>query len=292
MKPLISIIVPTYQNCDKLKIAIDSVLAQTYQNFELLIIDDGSNDGTKAMVKQFKDSRIFYKWQFNSGGPANPRNQGIKISKGEWIAFLDSDDSWKSNKLQICTKFFNDEVDLLYHDLEIVSDEKIFFKKKTKSRKLKTPVLIDLLINGNAISNSSVIIKKKILKKIGLIDEKKSLVAAEDYHTWLKVAKFTDNFFYIPSSLGYYCVHKKNISNKNMSMPTKYAVSDFISLVDLEQKKKIKKNLYYIAGKYYYLNANYNMAKKKFLFVLKNGEIFLRIQVFLMIIMMRLKSFI
>jgi len=81
-------------------------------------------------------------------------------------------------------------------------------------------------------------------------------------------------------------VHKKNISNKNMSIPAKYAISDFLSLVDLKQKTKIKNYLYYISGRYHYLNTNYNMAKKNLLFVIKNGEIFLRIRVFAMLIMM------
>ena len=99
MKPLISVIIPTYQRSDKLKIAIQSVLAQTFVNFEVLIMDDGSEDGTRDIVNSFKDHRIFYSWQKNTGGPASPRNNGIKIAKGEWIALLDDDDAWAENKL-------------------------------------------------------------------------------------------------------------------------------------------------------------------------------------------------
>ena len=100
MKPLISVIIPTYQRRDKLKITLKSVLSQTYTNYEVLIMDDGSNDGTKEMVNSLNDSRIFYNWQKNTGGPAKPRNNGIKIAKGDWIAFLDDDDVWKENKLE------------------------------------------------------------------------------------------------------------------------------------------------------------------------------------------------
>ena len=94
MNSLISIIIPTFQRRDKLKIALMSVMSQTYRDYEVLIMDDGSTDGTDEMVYSFKDSRIFYNWQKNTGGPAKPRNDAIKIAKGEWVAFLDDDDQF------------------------------------------------------------------------------------------------------------------------------------------------------------------------------------------------------
>ena len=78
-------------------------------------MDDGSYDGTKEMVMKFNDSRISYKWQNNSGGPAKPRNE-IKTARGKWIAFLDSDDWWLPDKLN-CLSKINDDVDLIYQDL-------------------------------------------------------------------------------------------------------------------------------------------------------------------------------
>ena len=167
MKPFVSIIIPTYQNCNRLRGALNSVLSQTYDDYEVLIMDDGSTDGTEEMVNSFKDSRIFYYWNKNSGGPAKPRNRGIKFSKGNWIAFLDSDDSWKPNKLKMCIENISEQVDLIYHDLEIVyGSKKIFRRKKARTRKLKKPVLIDLLINDNLICNSSVIVRKNLLQKV------------------------------------------------------------------------------------------------------------------------------
>ena len=115
MKPLISVVIPTYQRRDKLKVTLDSVLSQTYENYEVLIMDDGSTDGTKEMVNSYSDPRIFYNWQENTGGPAKPRNNGIKISKGSWIAFLDDDDNWKKNKLdEICGQIHSNN-DFIYH---------------------------------------------------------------------------------------------------------------------------------------------------------------------------------
>ena len=91
--PFFSIIILTYNRKEKLKRALDSVLAQTYQNFELLVMDDGSNDDTEEMVKSFDDQRIIYEWS-EIGVGLEDREIGINKAKGEWIVFLDSDDWW------------------------------------------------------------------------------------------------------------------------------------------------------------------------------------------------------
>ena len=98
MNPLVSIVIPTYQRRESLKITLESVLSQSYQNYEILIIDDGSKDGTREMIYNLKDQRIIYIWQNNTGGTANPRNKGILSARGEWIECLDSDDIWTSEK--------------------------------------------------------------------------------------------------------------------------------------------------------------------------------------------------
>ena len=290
MKPFVSIIIPTYQNCNRLRDALNSVLSQTYNNYEVLIMDDGSTDGTEEMVNSFKDSRIFYYWNKNSGGPAKPRNRGIKFSKGNWIAFLDSDDSWKPNKLKMCIENISEQVDLIYHDLEIIyASQKIFQRKKARTRKLKKPVLIDLLINDNLICNSSVMVRKNLLEKVGGINESKSLVAAEDYNTWLRIANLTNQFFYLPHTLGYYLKHNDSLSNKNMSIPTKYAIDEFIGILDNKQKIKLDARIRYISGRFSYLNFNYGKAKKELLFVLKNGPIVLKVLSLFMIINILIK---
>jgi glycosyltransferase involved in cell wall biosynthesis len=96
MSPKVSVIIPTYNRADLLSRAIKSVIAQTYTNWELLVVDDGSTDNTKEVVKEFikKDKRIKYLWEPNSGSPSKPRNFVAKNAKGEYIAFLDSDDEW------------------------------------------------------------------------------------------------------------------------------------------------------------------------------------------------------
>ena len=290
MKPLISVIIPTYQRCNKLKVAIESVLSQTYDNYEILIIDDGSKDGTEEMVKSFKDKRIFYSWQNNSGCPANPRNKGIKAAKGDWIAFLDSDDWWVPDKLKNCMHYNSHKVDLIYHDLEIISKEKKLFKRKNiKTRQLKKPILTDLLLSGNIISNSSVIVRKSLLVSVGYLDERKELTAAEDYHTWLKISKLTDKFNYIPQRLGYYFEHSQNLSKKNNSIPSRNAVSEFRQFLDIKENLNLEANIKYRAANFELKKNDFVQAKKNLLFVIKNGDNAIRFKSLILLIKMLLR---
>ncbi len=105
--PKTSVVIPTYNRAKLLPHSIESVLSQTFQDFELIIVDDGSIDKTEKVVKKFqkKDKRIFYYFQENKG-PATTRNVGIKKAKGEYIAFLDSDDMWLSKKLEKQIRIF------------------------------------------------------------------------------------------------------------------------------------------------------------------------------------------
>ena len=290
MKPLISIIIPTYQRCSRLKIALESVLSQNYENYEILIMDDGSKDGTKEMIHSFKDDRIIYNWKNNSGCPANPRNRGIKAARGEWVAFLDSDDWWTFDKLKNCMHHNNNQVDFIYHDVKIVSkNQNIFKRKMIKTGQLKKPVLIDLLLSGNMICNSSVIVRRNLLISVGFIDERKELVAVEDYHTWLKIAKLTDKFHYIPQSLGFYLEHHQNLSKKDMSIPSRIAVQDFKEILTKQQNLKLESNIKYKSGRFYYLNNNFEKSKKDLIYVLKYGYYSLKLRSLLMLFNMLFK---
>jgi glycosyltransferase involved in cell wall biosynthesis len=282
--PLISIVIPTFNHANYLSKALKSVLHQTYTNWEAIVIDNHSTDDTGKVIDKFNDHRIKYLKIKNNGVIAKSRNIGIKSAKGDWVAFLDSDDLWTNDKLKTCIESINNQVDLIYHDLEVTSNRRTFFKGKiNKTRQLKKPVLIDLLVNGNGISNSSVIVRKKILIKIGLMDENKELIAAEDYNTWLKISNFTDQFLYIPKKLGFYYIHHEGISQKDMSLPTQKATQDFLHILNNKQKKKIEASIKYISGRFNYLNFNYKQAKKDLLFVLRSSSFKFRLKSLIMI---------
>jgi len=201
--PLVSIIIPTYNRADQLRICLNSVVNQTFKDFEVIVCDDGSTDHTHDVIKDFENVLLIkYIKDVNFGGPARPRNNGIKIAKGEIIAFLDSDDWWYENKLEV--SLLNIErYDIVYHNLD---------KYKTinnsngiiKGRSLQQDITKDLIVNGNGIPNSSVLIKRKIIDLVGIISEDKNLIAVEDSDYWIRVSQVTNKFNFINQSLGAY----------------------------------------------------------------------------------------
>ena len=132
-------------------------------------------------------------------------------------------------------------------------------------------------------------LRKNLFTKIRGIDENKKLVGAEDYNTWLRIAQITDQFKYIKKRLGYILIHDSNVSNKDMSIPQRQAVVDFMELFNPQQKINFEVKLKYISGSYNYLNKNHNKAKKDFIFVIKNGFFHLKLRSLLKLILMVFK---
>lgn len=276
---LITVIIPSYNHGKYLGRALQSLLDQTYTNWEVIIIDNHSTDHTESVIKSFSDSRIKFLKIKNNGIVAASRNAGIRSARGTWVAFLDADDWWTKDKLTISMSHANQNVDLIYHYVETINKKSNFPRSKIiKSKKLKKPILVNLLISGNTIVNSSVVVRKALLEKIGGISEKKELVAAEDYHTWLRIAQFTDQFFCIPRRLGYYLCHDNNLSAKDMSLPSYHAVADFISVLNKQQKIRLNANFSYISARFNYLDNNYTEVNKKLLYALCNGRLILKIR--------------
>lgn len=283
--PLVSIVIPTYNHAHFLEYALQSVLDQTYTNWEVIIIDNHSQDETDEVVGRFKNSKVKLLKIHNNGVIAASRNMGVNVAKGEWIAFLDSDDRWAPNKLQVCLANSNDNVQLIYHDLEIVRDHQdIFQRKNIKSRQLKNPILIDLLVNGNVISNSSVVVRKRLLDQIGDINENPKMIAAEDYNFWLRAAQITNHFYYIPEILGFYIHHNQGISRKDMSIPSRFACLEFINTLNSEQKLKMESNLRYMAGRFAFISGDIRTARKDLLFCLYFGNFFIKIKSIFMLL--------
>jgi glycosyltransferase involved in cell wall biosynthesis len=284
-RPLFSVVIPTYNHGKYLGRALQSVLDQTYADWEAIVIDNHSTDDTDDVMSRFIDSRIIYMKIHNNGVIAVSRNAGLRAANGEWIAFLDSDDWWTSDKLKACFDAIDINIDLLFHDLGIVSNHSLPFSKKSlKGRLLIRPVLIDLLAGGNVIPNSSAVVRKSLLLKINGIDESRSLIGAEDFNTWLRIAQFSDQFYYIPHLLGFYLSHSQNISKKNMSLPSRKAISDFVDILTNEQRLRLEARLRYISGRFNYLAHNNKLAKLDLLFSLKHASLIIKIKSLFMLI--------
>ncbi len=210
--PAVSVIIPTYNNAHFVGQTIQCVLDQTFQNFEVIVVDDGSTDNTKGVISSFKDKRIFYHYQERSGLPAVSRNTGIKLSQAGMIAFLDSDDKWYPEKLSKTMEVFfnNKDIDLVCHDEYVTLADKIIRKS------VYGPGVEDmyqaLLYRGNCLSTSAVVVKKEKLYQVGLFDERKDFFSVEDYDLWLRLAANGCKFYFLHEFLGEYVLHETNIS--------------------------------------------------------------------------------
>ncbi len=180
----VSVIIPTYNRVHFLKEAIDSVLSQTYPYFELLIVDDGSEDETEALVRSYQDKRIRYLF-IPHQGVSKARNVGIKEAKAELIAFLDSDDLWLPRKLEVQVNFFQKRPDAL-----ICQTEEIWIRygrrvNPKKYHKKPSGMMFKESLRRCLISPSAVMMRRELFERVGLFDE--GMPACEDYDMWLRV---------------------------------------------------------------------------------------------------------
>lgn len=212
---LFSVVIPTYNRAEKLARCLKSLEQQTFQNFEVLVCDDGSKDHTADVVRQFEDTGLHIRYLYNEnwGGPARPRNVGIAAARGVWVCFLDSDDYWYAHKLAVCCQYL-ENADIVYHRLDIITPEG---KGKTISpRQLNGDTFRDLLINGNTILTSGTCVRKSALEAVNGFSEEKETIAVEDYDLWLKLSKAGFRFRLIEESLGGYWVGEGHITSRDM----------------------------------------------------------------------------
>jgi len=167
-----------------LKKAVDTVLAQTCTDFELIVVDDGSTDGTEPLVRAYGDPRIRYVYQ-NNRGPAGARNRGIAEARGEFVAFLDSDDWWLEEKLKRAADFIRE-----FPDIHVFHTEEVWYRRgrllPQKDRHRKPDGLVyEKALPLCCISISTAVVRKTVLEEVGGFDE--TLPACEDYDLWLRV---------------------------------------------------------------------------------------------------------
>jgi glycosyltransferase involved in cell wall biosynthesis len=260
--PLISVILPTYNRARMLEKAVRSIINQKYENWELIIVDNCSVDDTDAVIAKFNDGRIKLLKIQNNGSIGKSRNLGIRNALGEWIAFIDSDDWWFPNKLNDCVEECNDRVDLIYHDLLVSVNGKVKRWKKAKGWILTPPVINDLMVRGNAIPNSSVMVRRSVIERAGYINEDMTINPSVDYNTWLKVANVTDKFKYVPKALGGYLVHAGGVSQQDMSISYKRAMSDFTGRLSVDDLNHVQRAINFIHGRYLYLKKDYIQAEQ------------------------------
>ena len=186
---LVSIIMPTYNQAEYINAAIDSVLAQSYPKFELIIIDNSSTDSTCAVVQSYNDPRIKYLKFDNKGVIAAARNYGVNHSKGSILSFLDSDDIWLPEMLNTQLNLLCDEFSLVSSSFEPIGNTSIcrHHLNYIGEKNVKHFDYEDI-INGNPIMTSSVILYKSNFESVGGFDESLEFRFIEDWELWLRLA--------------------------------------------------------------------------------------------------------
>jgi glycosyltransferase involved in cell wall biosynthesis len=289
-QPMISVVIPSYNHAHLIGRALASVLAQNWQQFEIILVDNHSSDNTDDVVASFKDDRIRLIKVRNDGVIAVSRNVGVRAAKGEWIAFLDSDDWWTPNKLAKCAQHF-EKWDLIYHRMRIVVPARRNLWPRYISRQLTRPVLRCLLISGNPVATSSVVMRRVLLERVGGFDERKEIVAAEDYDIWLRIAKLTDRFSFERANLGYYLLSMQSASRKDMSRPIRQVQTAHAQYLLPKERERMDANAAYTAGRYAWSRGELTYARLELLKSLRYGRADVRLKSLITLLMLVFKQF-
>jgi teichuronic acid biosynthesis glycosyltransferase TuaG len=244
-----SIVIPTFNRAHVIDRAIRSVLDQTFQDFELIVVDDGSSDATEQVVTSFSARRIHYVPKKASGGPAGPRNEGIRRAQGEWIAFLDSDDYWFPEKLDVIAEVIHhQQVDFVSHYQAVVSmaGATIGVMGPRLDAKLTYG---GLLCTENTLATSSVAVRRAFLEKHDLFfSEEYQYRAIEDFDLWLRILRSGANSVVVPRVLGQNISDEEHIGTNNLFFQNMHHLlsdhSDWLEGQNKRQKRLSRSRLF------------------------------------------------
>lgn len=216
--PLCSIIIPAFNRADHLPVAIESIRAQTFQDWECLIVDDNSDDGTSKVVEQIsrKDPRIKYILNQRTKGAQGARNTGILNSSCDWIAFNDSDDEWLADKLEkqiAILQNYKFDYSLVVHGDCFVNDHSMRCIKEWKLTVVEGIRPFTKLLNEPSPVFPSLLTSKKALKEVGLLDE--NVPSYQEWDTALKLSKIC-RFVHLKEPLFIYHKHSGSTISKDM----------------------------------------------------------------------------
>ena len=253
---LISVIIPIYNAEEYLEETIYSVLNQTYKNFELLLINHNSTDNSSLIISKFekKDMRVKSVYlDINMGGPAHPRNIGLDIAQGKYVAFLDSDDVWLEDKLEKQLGVIEEENADIVHTLANIIDEDSMkigeFKNQRVFDKLKYILRSkNIIYYTNYINVNSVLMRNNDSIKF---NEDKDLVAMEDWKFWMDAVAKDKKIILLGEKLLNYRVHTASISNRNSDIGYRKSVY-LLSLILLKKE---------IPLRHYILSSFFNICK-------------------------------
>jgi glycosyltransferase involved in cell wall biosynthesis len=214
--PSVSVIIPTYNRAHYIEQSVGSVLDQDFAGtLELIVIDDGSTDDTRERLRRFGD-RVLYRAIRHSGRPGVPRNEGLRLARGELVAFQDSDDVWLPGRLRVQLPAFDDpHVALAYGGAEVIdADGARTGRSVVAPGRARAGFVFRDLLRGNFISTLTVLTRRDTLVSAGAFDEG---LAFEDYQLWLRIA-LTGKFAYVPEVVGLYRQHPGGLGSDSVAV--------------------------------------------------------------------------
>lgn len=213
---LVSVIIPTFNRASTIIRAVDSVLAQSYQDFELIIVDDGSTDNTKELLAQYiQENKVIYLYQEN-GGVSKARNYAVSKAKGQWISFLDSDDAWLENKLELQVRYIES-----HPETKLIHGEEIWIRNgkrvnpKKKHQKSGGQIFkrsLELCL----ISPSAVMLRRDLFLEMDGFRE--DFEVCEDFDLWLKITSLYEVAFIEEPIIMKFGGHEDQLSRKFFAM--------------------------------------------------------------------------
>ncbi len=258
----ISVIIPFYNRAQLLSKAVNSVLQQSYQDFEIILVDDASPDDMQSVLNSFKDSRIrYFCHPHNKGAPA-ARNTGLAHAQGEYIAFLDSDDLWFPSKLEEQIAAFNhqpEQCSIIYcRFLKGNTPSKLPPKNNTFSQ--------NILVRNFVGTFSTPLIRKHCFESSGLMDE--NLQSCQDWDLWIRMAQH-QQFFYIEKPLVHYCAQTVSITrNHDAKYQGLKAIKNKYAAQIKQLPKQLKAQFHFNIGVDYYWNHDFYLVIHHFIYSL------------------------
>ena len=266
--PLVSIVIPTYNHAPMLQRALATVIEQTYQNWNAIVVNNFSTDNTLEVVAKFNDPRIQCVNFRNNGVIGASRNEGIKLATGEYVAFLDSDDTWFPTKVEKSVASLESGSDLVCH-------AEYWIDESGKSRLVtygpsEAATHHNLIYKGNRISTSATMVRATLLKEVNGFDVSPELISTEDYDLWIRLAAKSNKFAFIDEPLGEYHRHDNNVSaniEKHLAAELALLSKHFAANARFEHviaRRRRTALAYYGAGRSLHRTSKYFLALKKY----------------------------
>jgi glycosyltransferase involved in cell wall biosynthesis len=264
-KPLVSVIIPTYNSASFVRQSVESVLRQTYDNFEVIVVDDGSTDNTEAVLLSYKDAIRYIKK--NNGGPSGARNLGINEAKGEFIAFQDADDIWLPEKLQLQIEHFkqNPHLGVVFTGSVRFNESGLLDSNIRKGYTVPTGMIFDKLLTEHFVAMPSVMVRKSCLDEIGLFEE--TLIGNEDFNLYLRLAR-KYAFGFVNQVLVHIRIHENNLSD-NLEQMCEDEIKNLDKIASMFPdahipKRKLSAGIYARFGRYYFSQQRFDEAQSCF----------------------------